>query len=148
MLLKATVQKETPKQSLPKVTSEAAVRRCSSNQVLLEIFCNIHRKTFVLESRYNKFSGLYLKETPTQVFSCEYCKIFTIQTAFFIEHLRGCFCQFDNVISDYSISDVRILVVQTGISPLLTVYFNVMQINRWLYLSSILQEIPLYCDLF
>ena len=30
MVLKAAVQKESPKQSLPKVTSEAAVRRCSS----------------------------------------------------------------------------------------------------------------------
>ena len=40
-------------------------------------------KTFVLESLYNKFSGLYLKETSTQVFSCEYCKIFTNTNGFF-----------------------------------------------------------------
>ena len=37
MVLKATLQKESPKQSLPKVSSEAAVRRCSSKLVLLEI---------------------------------------------------------------------------------------------------------------
>ena len=30
MVLKATVQKESPKQTLPKVNSEAAVRGCSS----------------------------------------------------------------------------------------------------------------------
>ena len=30
MVLKATVQKGSPKQSLPKVASEAAVHRCSS----------------------------------------------------------------------------------------------------------------------
>ena len=37
VVLKATLQKESPKQSLPKVTSGAAVRRCSSKQVFLEI---------------------------------------------------------------------------------------------------------------
>ena len=30
MVLKATLQEESPEQSLPKVSSEAAVRRCSS----------------------------------------------------------------------------------------------------------------------
>ena len=33
-------------------------------------FCNGHRKTPVLESLFNK------KDTPTQVFSCEYSKIY------------------------------------------------------------------------
>ena len=43
----------------------------------------------VLESLFNKeclikvFIKILLKETPTQVFSCEYCKI----VSFFIEHL-------------------------------------------------------------
>ena len=37
MALKATAQKGSPKQSPPKVTSEAAVRRCSSKYVFLEI---------------------------------------------------------------------------------------------------------------
>ena len=37
MVLKATLQKESPTQSLPKVTSEAAERRCSSKEVFLEI---------------------------------------------------------------------------------------------------------------
>ena len=37
MDFKVTLQKESPKQSLPKVSSEAAVRRCSSKQVFLEI---------------------------------------------------------------------------------------------------------------
>ena len=89
MVLKMTVQKESPKQSLPKVTSGAAVCRCFSKYVFLEIFRNIHRKTLVLESRYNKFSGLYLKETSTQVFSCEYWKIFTNTNSFFNPLLRN-----------------------------------------------------------
>ena len=37
MVLKVTVQKETPKQSHPQVTSEAAVCRCFSKMVILEI---------------------------------------------------------------------------------------------------------------
>ena len=39
---------------------------------------NFHKKTPVLESLFNKVGGLqlYEKETPTQVFSWEYCKIF------------------------------------------------------------------------
>ena len=51
---------------------------------------NIHRKTPVLEPLFNKVIGLKAcnfieKETPTQVFSCEYCKIFN--NSLFIEHL-------------------------------------------------------------
>ena len=36
---------------------KAAVCRCSSKQVFLKI-CNIHRKTAVLESFFNKVAGL------------------------------------------------------------------------------------------
>ena len=44
-------------------------------------FCNIHRKTRVLESLFNNVAGLkaYIfikRETPTQPFSCENCKIY------------------------------------------------------------------------
>ena len=43
-------------------------------------FCKIHKKTPVLESHFNKVTGLYpansLKErTPTQVISDEFCEI-------------------------------------------------------------------------
>ena len=68
MILKVTLQKESPKQSLPKVPSEAAVRRCFFVIVAGLRACN------------------YLKETSTQVFSCEYCEIFT--KSFFIENLN------------------------------------------------------------
>ena len=54
MVLKATLQKQSPKQSLPKVTSEAAVCRCLS----------LHPAT--LFKRYFNTG-----------FFCEYCKIFT-----------------------------------------------------------------------
>ena len=57
MFLKAILQKESPNQSLPKVSSEAGVRRCSSKQVFQK-FPNIYRKTSVLESLFNKVAGL------------------------------------------------------------------------------------------
>ena len=50
MVLKVTMHKESPKQSFPKVTSEAAVRRCSSK-------CS-YRKTSLSESLFNKVAGL------------------------------------------------------------------------------------------
>ena len=42
-------------------------------------FCNFYRKT-------PESLQLYQKQTPTQVFSCEYCEIFT--NTYFEEHLR------------------------------------------------------------
>ena len=40
----------------------------------------------MLESLFNKVYSKDTKEAPTQVFSCEYCKIF--KNTFFTEHLR------------------------------------------------------------
>ena len=42
----------------------------------------------MLESPFNKIAGsqLYLKETPTKVFSCDYCEVF--KSNYFEEHLR------------------------------------------------------------
>ena len=78
MVLKATLQEESPEQSLPKVSSEAAVRRCSSK------FPNTHRKTSVLESFFNK-KGFIQK----RLFSCFLVNIAKfLETAFVIEHLR------------------------------------------------------------
>ena len=58
------------------------------NRGLLQniFFCEIHKKTPVLESHFNKVTGLYpanpLKErTPTQVFCDEFWEI--IETPFF-----------------------------------------------------------------
>ena len=53
-------------------------------------FPDIHQKIFVLESLFNKVAGLMAsnfikKGTPTQVFSCEYHKMFG--ESFFMEHL-------------------------------------------------------------
>ena len=58
--------------------------------VLKSFAIQIHRKTPVLESLFNKVTGLkdcilIKKETPTAVFYCEYCKIF--RNSFFIEHI-------------------------------------------------------------
>ena len=49
------------------------------------------RKTPVLESLFNKVAGLQacnviIKETPTQVFSCEICE--TFKNNYFEEHLQ------------------------------------------------------------
>ena len=81
MVLKATVQKESPKQSLPKV-------RSSRTQMLfkIDVLRNISQysqENICVGSRYNKCSGFYLKETSTRVFSCEYCKTFTNTNSFF-----------------------------------------------------------------
>ena len=48
---------------------EAAVGRCSSKKVFLKISQYSQKNTCVGVS-------FYCKETPAQVFSCEYCKIF------------------------------------------------------------------------
>ena len=64
MVLKATVPKQSSKQSLSKASLEAAVRICSSK------FCN--NKTPVLESLFNNVK----EKALAQVFSCEYRKIF------------------------------------------------------------------------
>ena len=50
-------------------------------------FRNIHRKTPVLESLELQVwrSATLLKETPTKVFSCEYCNIF--KNTYFEENL-------------------------------------------------------------
>ena len=52
---------------------------------------NIHMETPVLESLFNKAAGLPVckfikKETPIQVFSCDYCKVF--KKTYFEEYLR------------------------------------------------------------
>ena len=63
MVLKATLQKESPKQSLPKVTSEGAVPTCSSLRP----------------------ATLFKRDFNTAVF-CQNCEI--LRKAFFIEQLR------------------------------------------------------------
>ena len=71
MVLEAAVPKQVSKQSFSKVSSEVAARRCSSKWVFLKI-----------SQRQNTCVGLFFnkveEETPTQVFSCEYCKIFKV----------------------------------------------------------------------
>ena len=55
-----------------------------------QMFFKVQRKTPVFESLFNKVAGLKAcifikKETPTQVFSCEYCETFT--NSLFTKHL-------------------------------------------------------------
>ena len=73
MVLKTTVQKQSSKQSLPKVSSEAFFK--------LNFLKNIYnRKTPVLGSLSNRVTSLkagnFIKRDSNQVFSCKYCEIF------------------------------------------------------------------------
>ena len=54
-------------------------------------FLDIHKKISVLESLFSKVTGVMAckflkKDTPTQVFSCEYHKM--SKKSFFTEHFR------------------------------------------------------------
>ena len=56
-----------------------------------DVYENVHMETPVLESLFNKAAGLPVckfikKETPIQVFSCDYCKVF--QKTYFEKYLR------------------------------------------------------------
>ena len=59
-------------------TMNMKIYRSSCSQLFFNIDVlknrNIHRKTPVLESLFNKVAGL-LKRDPTQVFSCKNCQI-------------------------------------------------------------------------
>ena len=72
MVLKATLQKESPNQSLPKVSSEPGEVYQNKNRFFRN-FPIFTGKTSVFESLFNKAAGrktsLYLKETSTHVFS-------------------------------------------------------------------------------
>ena len=64
--------------------------KCSSKWVFLEI-SQYSQENICAEApliNLQALRPLYLKETPTQVFSCEYCKTFTNTNRFFTEHLR------------------------------------------------------------
>ena len=56
MVLKAIFHKESPKQSLPQVTSEATVRSCSSKQLFLEI-SQYSLENNCVESQLNENAG-------------------------------------------------------------------------------------------
>ena len=66
---------------------EAPVHKCSSKELFLKIR-KIYRELPVLSLFLIKLQTFRQKETPTQVFSCEYCEIFKKTKIFFIEHLR------------------------------------------------------------
>ena len=61
------------------IFSEAATRGVQQKKCSWKL-CKFQRKTSVLKCLFNKVAGLglqlYLKETSTQVLSCEICEIF------------------------------------------------------------------------
>ena len=74
---KATVQKQSPEVFYKKA--------------VFKTFRNIHRKTAVLESLFNKAAGLaclatLMKETPSQTLSIEYCEV--LKNTHFKQHLQ------------------------------------------------------------
>ena len=70
----------------------------------------------MLESLFNKFASLkqslqfYAKETPTQLFSCDYCKAF--KNCFFIEQLRWLPLLVDEITVQYQAICLRSLLDQ------------------------------------
>ena len=58
------------------------------------MFCIIHRKTPVLLTFFNEKYRSHKKETPTQMFSYEYCEMF--KNGFFTEHLLWVFLRLIN----------------------------------------------------
>ena len=69
--------------ALSETNSEVAVRRCSAKKVVLKISQNSQENTCVGVCLTWNFTK---KETPTQLFYCEFCEIF--KNTFFIKHLR------------------------------------------------------------
>ena len=63
------------------VTSRSSHQECSTKEVVLKKFHNIHRKTPVLESVFNKKNFL-LKKIPTQALSRKYYQVYKT-------HLKG-----------------------------------------------------------
>ena len=78
-------------------------------------------KNFAILKHLNFRPATLLKETPTQVFSCEYCKIF--KNSFFIEHLWWLLLK-----RSYSASPQEFCILR-----------NVYQFFKFSYLASISQ---------
>ena len=98
MVLKATIQKQSSKQSLRKVHSEADIRRCSSTYMFRKNFAtgkHLCWSLFLIKLQ------VYEKEIPTQrtCFPVNIAKF--LRTTFFTENPGGCFCQFDKVTVQY-----------------------------------------------
>ena len=73
MVWKVTAQKESLKESLPKATSEVAVCRCSSKQVLLEISQYSQKKhlclsLFLIKLQALQLATLFKRDFSTGVF--------------------------------------------------------------------------------
>ena len=128
MVFKETLQKESLKQSLPKVSSEAAVRRGSSKLV----FPNIHRKTSALESLFNKVAGQNEDLVIVNVIYTLLVEI--IGTRFHRLTSRNQKLVQSKPLQQRLYALILGLCRQVFVQCLMSV--NDMQINTWLYLSS------------
>ena len=69
------------------INIEAVVRSCSVKIIFLKVSYNSQESTYVgVSFSKNSAPQADLKETPTQVLSCEFCKIF--KNNYFEELLR------------------------------------------------------------
>ena len=69
--------------------SKAVVHRCSSSRSQMFFKIGVLKRFVILTGKYlcwSLFLINFVKETPTQVCSCEYWKIF--KNSFFVEHIR------------------------------------------------------------
>ena len=74
-------------------TSRNSHQRCSVRKDILRNFAKFTEKRLWQSLFFNKVAGLlqlYWKQTPTQVFSCEYCEIFK-KSYFKATSANGCF---------------------------------------------------------
>ena len=93
-------------------TLEVVFWKCSAKKVLK----NFRRKILVLESLFEVTfqvfrSETFLKETPTQVFSCEYCEVFENNFFIFISgvcflNLQRRFCEKENESGQHLIESI------------------------------------------
>ena len=97
-------------------------------------YCDVHRKTLVLESLFKKASGLracnFIRTLSTHLFSYEYCEIF--KNTFFEEHLRGAASvkPFIDLLLEFKTLNPRpALIIFSGreLVPMLTPFCNPIQ---------------------
>ena len=88
-------------------------------RIRYERFRNVPRKTLVLESPFNKVTGLQacnlIKETPTQVFSREYWEIF--KNSFIVEYFWLLLLWWIKKNSDQNDTQIPLLLPFTCLRP-------------------------------
>ena len=86
----------------------------------------MHKKTPVLEALFDKVAGLLeIKKKLTQLFSCEYYKMF--KNTYFEENLRKAASTLNNIFLEAAAAEVVVLVPKTFSEPCQTSRWSVLQ---------------------